>query len=214
MKTSKSVYAIAIVISIVFYLSGLFTGVFFQKSTLQITEEKLNEVQRRLENVQLEYTYLNVMGNTLGCNFLGVLEQQTSNYLYLIRKELADFENKNDKTQDFLDLKKDYTLASARAWLLNSYIGQQCGRNDVVILYLYSVPCDLCVEQGKIIDDIRAELSNTSLNVFVLDVNIGEPIVNVIKDAYNVSTTPYLVIGNSTYRGLVEKQELIKIISG
>ena len=110
------------------------------------------------------------------------------------------------------ELEKDYSLLSVRAWILNSYVTEKCVEDKVVILYFYSVPCSDCIKQGNILDDLREKKFKDRLRVFVLNYDSDEEIVKVLKKTYNITETPSIVIGNSTYVGLMERDKLSDII--
>ncbi len=213
MKQSR-IYLIAALLSLVFYLIGVMSGLFIQKSMTEYTEEQVKLLQRRVENVQLEYAYLNTMGSELNCDFLSLLLDDTTREVWNIRNDLVKLEDKQENTvsERYQNLKRDYALLSTRAWILNSYVKNRCTEDVVVILYFYSVPCPNCVKQGNILDEVREEFQN-KMRIFVLDTNLDEPIVQTLRKTYNTTITPSLIIENSTYSGLIEKDKLRTIIS-
>lgn len=213
MKQSR-IYIVAAVLSLIFYIVGIMSGLFIEKSMTAYTEEKVKSLQRRVENIQLEYIYLNTMGNELNCEFLSVLLGDTTKEVWGIRNGLVKLEDKQENivSERYQNLKRDYALLSTRAWILNSYVKNRCNEDVVVILYFYSVPCPNCVKQGDILDEVREEFQN-KMRIFVLDTNLDEPIVQTLRKTYNITITPSLIIENSTYTGLIEKDKLRIIIS-
>jgi len=199
--------------SFIIYLSGIFTGFYIQRSTIEYTEQRIQSLQRRLENVQLEYMYLSTMGKDVSCNLLSVLVDETNRELWDIGKQLVSLENTKDEPERISELTSEYSLLSVRAWILNSYTNERCEENKVVILYFYSVPCPECIQQGKILDELREKTFGNKMRVFVLNTNSNESIVQDLMRTYNIVKTPSLVVGNSTYIGLVDKDELEDIIT-
>jgi len=88
---------------------------------------------------------------------------------------------------------------------------EKCYLNDHVILYFYSVPCEKCIKQGNILDQLR-ENKVKNMKVFVLDVNVDEPIVQTLKKTYNITATPAIIINEKKYEGLIQQEELEKLI--
>lgn len=199
--------------SLILYSAGILTGLFVQKSAIQQTEERVKALQRRLENVQLQYMYLSTMGKEINCDFLSVLVDDATKEVWDIGQELVSLQNQEDSQEIIDELAKDYSLLSVRAWILNSYVNEKCKEDKATLLYFYSVPCEDCIEQGEILDELREKTFQNKLRVFVLNVNYQEPIVQVLKKTYNITETPSIVIGDSTYSGLVDKEELSKIIT-
>ncbi|MEM2918781.1 MAG: hypothetical protein QXY62_04715 [Candidatus Altiarchaeota archaeon] len=218
----KKVYIVAAVLSIFFYLIGLFSGLFIERSIFSYTEDKIGILQkeirqsdeiysslnRRLLSLQLEHAYLSIIGKDLQCSSLSTLVQDTTKKVWELGKEL------NEKNPKFDELRRDYALLSIRAWILNNYVKEKCRNNVTIILYFYSVPCEDCIKQGEILDKLREEKFKDKILIFVLNSDLDEPIVNTLKTAYSIKKTPSLVIGEKTYSNLISEENLTKIISG
>ena len=99
---------------------------------------------------------------------------------------------------------------SIKMWMLSSLVKKRCNADIVPVLYFYSRDCDECIKQGFVLDSIRK--THPDVWVFTIDFNLDEEWLKVIKDAYNVSRAPSLIIGNSTYRGLIDSEHLENII--
>ena len=126
MKTEiKKAYVIAAIMSLVLYSLGILTGFFVQKSTVDYTEERIESLQRRVENLQLEYVYINTLGERLSCDSISILVSDSTAGVWSIGRELVSLERSGQKTRKFEGLKKDYSLLSARAWILNTYLNEQ-----------------------------------------------------------------------------------------
>ncbi len=173
----------------------------------EFTEARVKTLQRELENLQLEYAYLSIMGKDLPCGSLSSLVHETNQKVWDLGKEL----NENDPK--FEEVRRDYALLSTKAWILNNYVKEKCRDDFVVVLYFYSVPCKECTEQGKILDEIRDEKFKEQMLIFVLNADLDEAIVNTLKTAYSIEKTPSLVIGEKTYFGLMSEEKLTEIIS-
>ncbi len=212
MRSRKTAYIIAALMAFIIYFSGIFTGLYVQENTFRYTEEKVKSLQNRLENIQLEYMYLSTMGQETGCDFLSVLVEKTNNEVWSIGKELVALENENPGDERIEELKKDYSLLSVRAWILNSHINQKCEKESKILLYFYSVPCPDCIAQGNVLDNLRENVYKDKLKVFVLNIDSEEPIVEVLKETHKIKTTPAIVIWNNTYEGLIGEDELKNII--
>jgi len=199
--------------ALVLYLSGIYTGFYIQQSTIQYTEQRIQTLERRLENVQLEYMYLSTMGKDVTCNFLSVLVDQANREVWDIGKQLVSLENTKTDSEKVSQLTSDYSLLSIRAWILNTFVTEKCEENKVAILYFYSVPCQDCIEQGKILDDLRDNYFGDNIRIFVLNTNSKESIAQDLMKTYGISKTPSIVVVNTTYVGFVEKDKLIDAIN-
>ena len=209
-KSIKNAYITAFLISIFLFLMGIMVGYFIQKSISQGTDEKLNKLQNKIEDVQLQYIYLNIM-NENDCDFGSILLDEATQELWNINKELTLFENKVSK-EDMEILEKKYFLLSAKAWILNSYISKHCEQDSLPILYFYSVPCKECEKQGEILDSIQNFEFKDKIRIFVMNINSEEKIVQTIKKTYNITLTPTIIINEKKYEGLIEQEPLKEMV--
>lgn len=217
-------YMVAAGLSILFFLMGMLSGLLMERSSVSHTEQRLNDIRaaeqlkaaaeeeraksllRQMENMQLEYAYLSIIGQNISCDALSLLVSETTSKARALGQQLEN------KSADDEDARREYAFLSTKAWILNSYLKEKCRKDAIVLLYFYSVPCDECIEQGHILDDLGANHFKDNLIVFVLNSDIDEPIVNTLKKANNISRTPAIVIGGRTYEGFVSGEDLKKII--
>ena len=199
--------------SLILYLSGIYTGFYIQQTTIKYTEQRIQELEKRLENVQLEYMYLSVMGKDVTCNFLSVLVDQANREVWDIGKQLVSLENTKTDSDKVSQLTSEYSLLSIRAWILNTFVTEKCEQNKVVILYFYSVPCSDCIRQGNILDDLRDNYFNDKIRIFVLNTNSKESITQDLMKTYGISKTPSIILFNTTYVGFTNKEKLTDTIN-
>ncbi|MEM5790728.1 MAG: hypothetical protein QXP77_01625 [Candidatus Aenigmatarchaeota archaeon] len=204
----RKVYLIAGIISLVLYLAGLFTGYLFQQVVFSEVEKNIEDLKKDLENAQLEYMFLTLKAKG-SCQILSSLTNDLTSRLYSILNELIKLEGRQD--QRLADAKNDYTMLAIRAWILKSNTKEVCEEDVLPILYLYSVPCDECLEQGKILDEIKVIYPNKVLT-FTIDSGVNLPIVQTLIKSYNITKTPALVIEEEVYQGLISKEEIKGII--
>ena len=140
----------------------------------------------------------------------------TSEEFWSIRNRLLELENntRNKGSYKYQDIKREYSVISIRAWILNSAIKEKCKENAASVLYFYSVPCEECLKQGDVFDDLISNYFNYKLRVFVLDTGVDEPMVKILKETYQINSTPSFVMGNKTYQGFMDKEQLKKLIEG
>ncbi|MBU5689579.1 MAG: hypothetical protein QXM68_01385 [Candidatus Aenigmatarchaeota archaeon] len=210
-RYTKKAYVFAAILSLVLYSIGIITGIYIQKQSQNSVEARLEQIQRSIENTQLEYLYINSLGEKISCDSFKILVDETTNNVWQIGDELVKLESESNN-EKFVELKKEYSLLSIRAWILNNYFKNKCNSDDKVILYFYSIPCDQCIIQGKILDDLRENELKGKLKVFVLDINVEEPMVELVKKTYKINGTPSIVVENKTFYGLVEKNKILSSV--
>lgn len=215
---------IAIVLSIVLYLLGVVSGLFANsilKKETQQEYENLKEYVRLMESSlqswQMEQQFLSTLDEKEKCNFSRIamrkLTDLLSDYWATLPLRLEEFEKMNVLSPEYLALKKQYTQYSVRTWIVAKDLYEQCGHEFVVGLYFYTPTCDSCTEQGEELDELRKQVRarGKELMLFVVDSNTNELIVQDLKEYYNITTTPALILSGKVYQGRVfTAEELMK----
>jgi len=213
---------IASVTTIILYFLGILTGYFVQIKILSRTQEELEKVReefydynQNLENVQLEQLYLTTHQGELSCKILvSTIEEMNNNLAYFwsrLPSKLEVYEKYSEVQPEYLKLKRDYTLLSIRTWLLSLDVKEKCGEEIIPALYFYSRDCDDCIEQSYVLDNLKK--NNPNFSAFIVDFNLDEPIVKIIKNVYNVTEVPSFVINERLYSGYQDLGKMEKIVS-
>lgn len=212
----------ASVTAIILYSLGALTGYFIQEKVLSRTQEELKKVQeeffvykQNLENVQLEQLYLTTYQGDLNCKILvSLINEMQDKLAYFWSKlptKLEVYEKYSEIQPDYINLKRDYTLLSIRVWLLSLNVKEKCGEEIIPVLYFYSKDCDKCIDQSYVLDNMKKE--NPNFSAFIVDYNLDESIVKVIKNVWNVTKVPSFIIGNKLYSGYQDLKRMKEIIS-
>ncbi|MCK4714503.1 MAG: thioredoxin family protein, partial [Candidatus Aenigmarchaeota archaeon] len=124
-------------------------------------------------------------------------------------QKLEVYESENPPDQDYEQLKKDYMELSLKAWLLSLSVRDKCGSEKTPLLYFYSRDCEDCIEQGEILDNVRA---SGEVLVYTIDLNLDSEPVSIVREAYGIESTPAIIIGEDSYQGLVSQARLLNAI--
>ena len=121
----------------------------------------------------------------------------------------VDLYMKESSAKSYIEIKRDYVLAQIRYWLLNKRITESCTMDNVAILYFYSNrDCPECSAQGIILSYLKEKLKDKLL-VFSIDSDFeAEPMVAVLRGAYNITKVPSLVLEKRKISGLVSLENL------
>ena len=218
----KKLLLIAGITTIVLYFMGILTGYFVQVKVLSTTQEELKKIQeefydykQNLENIQLEQLYLTTHQGELSCKILiSTIDEMHNNLAYFWDKlpsKLEVYEKYSEIQPEYVKLKRDYTLLSIRTWLLSLDVKEKCGEEIIPALYFYSGDCDSCINQSYVLDNLKKE--NPNFSAFIVDFNLDEPIVKIIKNVYNVTEVPSFIINDKLYSGYRSLEQMKKIIS-
>jgi hypothetical protein len=149
-----------------------------------------------------------------------LLLQETCNYLNAdsLSKELVDVGSQLDTLEqrrgsedtEVLQLKNRYAILEIQHWLFTERAKQQCNTTDIPVLYFYDTKCASCKQQGEILTTVRA--SHPYLRVYSFDVNLSNPALDLLKQKFNIKSTPTLVILNQS-RGFTTQKELTSLVN-
>ncbi|MEM4259616.1 MAG: hypothetical protein QXG00_00110 [Candidatus Woesearchaeota archaeon] len=211
-----SIIIVAIIVSIILYLAGVFSGLYANNILKKETEKEINMLQNyvnfldiNLKNMQLEEGFMATLGEEQMCNYSIIafnnIFDQISYYWDKLPYRLEEYEKNRTLSPDYLMLKKQYTDLSIRMWLLAKSRYTKCNASLVQGIYFYSSDCNNCIEQGEQLDELRRLVlkSNSDIIIIPIDYKINEPIINNIKSYYRIYSTPAIVINDKVLQGRV-----------
>ena len=213
-EPSVSIYLKTFIISAAIFFFGLLVGLYIENFFVSNLSARAATIENSVREVELEMLYFQGLPDTYSCDFLNAIVKKTNNNLDTLAGELTQYSDKNllFTAQEIKNIKTMYTSLLIKDWLLQERIKKSCGTNTVTVLYFYSTEgCDDCITQGNVLTLLKSSFKE-KLMVFSIDRQIDLSMINILMDRFNVTTTPALVIGDITYRGIIGKNELKNII--
>ena len=212
-KLSWKKYVLALVLTCLIFLIGVLVGNTLTIERTTYLEDVAYKQKLDYESLQLQSLYLDLKATNASCStFNHILETSLNDVANAqARVDFYMMESKNKGKKSYTELKRDYILAQVRYWLLNEKIKENCEPEHVSVLYFYSnEDCLECGAQGTILTYLKEKLKDKLL-IFSLDADfIDEPMVNLLKQTYNITKIPSLVIKENVHDRLVSKDELVE----
>ena len=223
----RNLIIIAVILSIILYAAGLLSGLsfskFVEKNIEQKTQKDLAEVvnyvqslDSDLQSIQIEELFVKSLTENDTCKFADVyfaqINQNLNQFWKILPARLEEYEQSTTPSKDYLDLKRQYTKLSLRAWIIAKENYDKCNTGVVPVLYLYSANCPDCVKQGEALDNVKQFLSiqNTSLIVFTVDFDYNEAALDLVKKYYAIEKVPALIVDGNLLQGrLFSENEII-----
>lgn len=209
----KRNYLAAAVITFLLFGMGLLLGIFLSGERLDYSKQQLQQQRLELDSLQMQYQFINSFNLKGNCAAIDkTFEVNVKNLIDLgskIEKYSADV---NFNVEEFNNLKREYALAQLRYWLLARKAEETCNRDIVSVIYFYSDEdaCFSCSTQSRILTHMKGKLENKLL-VFSMDAAFTiEPMVTILKESYNITEFPSLVIGDDLFTGLQTEEQLLK----
>lgn len=201
---------IALLITLLFFSLGVIIGIKLSGERTEYMNTLITQQKLKYESLQLQLLYLDK--NNKDCQLL----------LFTLEKNLYDLEQQRFKLEqyiassndeEYLLIKKEYILTEIRYWMLAQDAKNFCNADFTPLLYFYlnEENCELCSTQGHILTYVKDKLKDKVL-IFSLDASSDEPMVDILKNTFNITQNPSIVIGDVKYDGLTTKDIIFENI--
>lgn len=122
------------------------------------------------------------------------------------------------KNPDVIAEKEIYQLIEIRTLLLVEKVKDECDSDINTILFFYTNreedekgSIDDCVLQGYALDELYKKYPK-NVSTFAFDINTENPALETLKQKYNITRVPTLVLNKQTYEGIKKVSELEDIL--
>jgi hypothetical protein len=203
----RIVYVFLLVAAV--FIAGILFGFYLKEKRVESVKNLEEEIKTSINDLELlnELFISNPCGNK---EYLNYLTRQLDKYAIKLTYLEEDL-GKDSPT--VLRLKKPYTLLLLKHFFAIEEIKKQCNKSIVTILFFYSnAPefIDLSENQAIIIGYARKKYEDR-IKVYALDTNLGLQVVDYLREKYNITSMPSLVINDRVY-GYLEKDQLVEVI--
>jgi hypothetical protein len=215
-RRKSTAVALAVILSLVLFGAGLLSGLYVsrvletrQQQDFSFLVDYVNKLDADLKSFQLQEKFLSSLSSNEACIFATAYFDQITEdlkyYWQILPGRLEAYERDRELSEEYLELKKQYTALSIRAWIISRENYEGCDSNTMPILYFYGTDCENCVEQGEELDDLKSMMQQKNITVisFTVDKNTEDPALSLIEKYYGVNKAPALVIKERTYQGRV-----------
>lgn len=209
-------YFIAFFLTSAVFIIGILLGYLISEYRASTIEDVTKSQRLDYDSLQLQYLFINSFLQEKNCPAAMKALDKNLHDLELTRLKLeAYLSSPISGTKDFDMLKREYLQSEVRYWLFLKQTEEVCKeeKDSVSVLYLYSNEnCPDCVTQGMILTYLKDKF-NEKILVFALDSDFSqEPLIGILKDSYNITSVPSLIIQNQTYQGLMSQEEVLSVI--
>lgn len=206
---SKGLFLKTAVITTVIFAVGIWVGLWLGEEKVSSLETTISSLHEDIDDAELQFLMIDVLEKEAACNYMIQTANDLGEEAGALAFEVERYENAQ-KIDDssFVGLKKRYTNTLIRNWLTLEKIKKTCDGKYSTILYFYSnKECDLCEDQGIILSFLKEKLDHDLL-IFALDTDIGVAAVDALKESYEITAYPSLVINGEVYTEFKTKEEL------
>ncbi len=206
---SLPLYIVAFVVAVLIFIIGIYVGTIIDKTHLSNISVDVDKNLQRLESTQLLF-------------FL----DDSPSFCTVLNSELEKLETDTEKIGQKLDLladkgssdpelKKQYFVLEAQSYLLSKKINDRCNVKDVLVLYFYSNNnCEKCRQQGEELLRARDQIGShpNRIKFYSFDGDLDSPVADALKQKYNATSYPTIVVNQKLFEGYKDLDSLIKIL--
>jgi hypothetical protein len=220
----NAIITAAIVVSLIIYFAGLFSGLYANKVIKQNVQQDISLLKNytdtstvELKNMLLLQFYSDKLSD---CKFsemyVSHLHEQLYPYWEILPKRLEEYEKYNKITDEYVGLKREYFRLSLRIWLtaMNNY--RKCNTTSFIpVLYFYSKDCETCIEQGKVLDKFNKEGIYAKKNIFVFPIDgyFEDDTIYLLEQYYNITKFPAVIVNDKVLQGgIIQAEDILKEI--
>ncbi|MFW6047580.1 MAG: hypothetical protein ACOCP4_07350 [Candidatus Woesearchaeota archaeon] len=205
----KMIYLYATVITTIIFVIGIFTGFYVSRIKVRNVEKQLSTNEFEIESLDMEIDILKNLESKSACDYLDKRLPKLASK----KTELANkFEEVNE--EDAKNLEKEFTYSLVRYWLFMKIQGEKCNIDNPMVLFFHKRDGEQSRQQGVVLDYwvYKLKETNESLSVFGFSTDLKEPLIDLLKNIYNVEKIPSIVIEGDTYPGLQDKGEVENLL--
>lgn len=214
-KVSRNKYVIALLITFAVFALGLLLGLVIESGRLQVIESQKTKQTLDFNSLQLQYQFIDIFGEEKNCNALKKTFEESIQNLENTRKKLEDYlEDSRLNKDQFNLLKREYSLAQIRFWLLTKKTKDICGLEHSIVFYFYAddAQCAKCGDQAYVLTHLKNKFGINLLN-FAFDAQFeDEPLIGILTETLGIERYPSLIINGEKFAGFTSEETILKEI--
>ena len=192
-KNKKSIFLFVLGITIMIFVFGFVLGYYMDNFRVNNIDFILKQSELDTESLFVENYFSDIFGLD-DCEVASSRLKDYSDKLAYIGNTLTNYENKKMFNKEDYDLlRRRYFLLELRTYALIKNLKDSCGNEDFdTILFFYDPEQADSSKQGYALD--KVVLNNNKLYVFSIDRTFDELLINTVKDYYNITISPAIVL--------------------
>lgn len=202
--TKKYIFTFFITTAI--FATAFFASTFFSSKRVENVKSIQDNIAIDILSSETQFDLL----KEIPCQ--NVSDSMLSPELTVLGDKLSHTENeRGEKDQDVIYLKKYYSLLQVKDYILSKKLADKCGERtkQIFVVYFYSNKGDCidCTKEGYVLTRLREKYPE--LRVYSFDYNLDLSVVDSLKAIYRIkSALPGLVIEDKTYSGYKSIEEM------
>ena len=204
-------YLLAGLLTLLIFVLGLMLSLVIEGKRVDISQQNANEQRLDFSSLQLQYAYIDQLAQEGNCEALAKNFDKNVKILEQSRERLETYYNGASVNKaDFDLIRRDYTISQFNYWLFAKKYKTLCDADITTILFFYDdeEDCDRCNDQGFVLSYLKSVFDDKLLNFAIYGKYDSEPMVGILKNTYDVTSYPTVVLEDEKIEGFVERNIL------
>jgi len=194
---SWDIYIVAFVLTLTIFGLGVWMGQALIRLEVNNLQTTVLDLSADASLLQTAISIMSLDNNTsASCRDIVGIENDLETSIRKIGRRLTQIESKGGTDPT---LKSEYMTLEYRNYLMNELIKHRCNTSTNTILYFYSNDknkCPSCRHVGYVLSELVKE-SGEQLRIYSFDVDITSSTTKMLKNKYNISKYPTVVVSRS-----------------
>ena len=216
MEVSRGVFIKAFLITVIIFLSVYSLNLYLNSQRENVLDDNMAEIIDNFEEVQALTDLMKVYGGNVTCLALESRLKLLDTQIWKLGDKI---ENYRQLSKDYMNdpyyqtQKEKFNRQEVMYYSILKEMQSSCNTNQTYILYFYAKgeTCSKCDDQSYVLNYFNQRI-DPELAVFSFDTDLNLPSINMLKSIYNVTEYPCVVIYDTTYCGLRDKDEVQGIL--
>ncbi len=218
MEVDGRLFVIGFLITLFILGAVIFSNSLMNNQREDTVVTKMSTIVKDYEDMQTVLLMSELLGQESGCIALESMIAKMNTGLWDLGKRIDEYRKVTEEfaTDPFyLAQKKEFNRQEVLYFSMLKSMNERCNLNQTIISYFYKKKeeCPDCDAQSFVLQDIKQDLENRNreneIAIFSFDTDLDLVTIELLTKFYNISSYPCMMIENSSYCGLYDKNRLI-----
>ena len=216
MAVKKSLFVIAFLITIFMLVTMLFIGKIMDESREKRLDEQVSQLYNEFNDFQTFFLMSQTYGDDMACLAFETKIKEMDKSIWKLGQKIDQYRAATEqfkKNDYYYEQKKIFNENQVLYLLLLKTLKDKCGFKQEIILFFYrnSDDCRKCDDQSFVLTDINKDI-DPEVAIFSFDMDLDITKINLLSQFYRTNSLPCIVINETTYCGIKDKDFIIRIL--
>lgn len=214
MALKRSLPLIAFLITVFMLLSFILLGKIMDNSRAEYLDEQVNKLYEEFNDFQTFFLMAQAYGDDMACLAFDTKIKEMDKSIWKLGQKIDQYRAATEqfrKSEYYYGQKRIFNENEVLYLVLLKTLKERCNFKQAIVLFFYknSEDCKKCDDQSFVLRDINREI-DPEIAIFSFDMDIDATKINLLSKFYKVDNLPCLIINETTYCGIRDKEFIIK----